>query len=121
MGGRSGYGRRARAQGRIESLTFYLYCLDGLTHCQKSILLLVADAERRGQVFQPSLPALGKMLSGSRLKAWRALRGLDGSHGWIRSEWRGGRQTNVYAAGWRLARILDRISYATLRKKEGQQ
>jgi hypothetical protein len=53
----------------------------------------------------------------SRSKAWRALRTLEpGSEkhrgGWIACEWRGGKQTNIYTPGKRLARIIQRSSPA---------
>lgn len=99
--------RRRNSQG-VESLIFYIHSLDRLTSEQKSVLLLVADCHNRGSPFRPSLEALGKLCSCSRKTAWRALQGLDGTHGWIIRDWRGGQKTNEYQAGWRLKRILSR-------------
>jgi hypothetical protein len=40
----------------------------------------------------------------------RALAGLDGRHGWIKTEWRGGRKANLYRPGWRLLRLVERVN-----------
>lgn len=103
-----GCGQRGRNSQVVESLIFYVHSLKRLNGEQKSILLLVADCHNRGSPFQPSLDALGKLCSCSRKTAWRALQGLDGQHGWIIRDWRGGQKSNVYLAGWRLKRILQR-------------
>lgn len=101
-------GQRRRYPQHVTSLIFYIHSLNRLRSEQKSILLLVADCHNRGSPFQPSLTALGKLCSCSRKTAWRALQGLDGQHGWIIRDWRGGQKSNVYLPGWRLKRILDR-------------
>jgi hypothetical protein len=95
-------------QQKLDSLIFYLMSLKGLTAVQKIILALVADCTERGPPFYPSLPALAKLCSCSRRYVWKALQGLAGPHGWIVNDWRGGRATNHYFAGWRLKRILKR-------------
>lgn len=93
----------------IHSCTFYVASLARLTAEQKIIVLLVADCYERGPPFQPKLAALAKLCSCSRKTVWRALQGLEGHHGWIVNEWRGGQKTNCYRPGWRLVRILHRF------------
>ena len=93
---------------QIESLIFYLASLKRLTAVQKFILLLIADCTERGPPFHPSLAALAMLCSCSRRYVWNALQGLEGPHGWIVADWRGGQKTNIYLAGWRLKRILHR-------------
>lgn len=92
----------------IQSLPFYILGLDRLTTAQKLILLAVADCYARRKPFQPSLAVLARLCSCSRRSVMRALCGLDGRHGWIRNEWRGGRKTNIYSPGWRLAQLMQR-------------
>jgi hypothetical protein len=99
--------RRRTAQG-ITSLIFYIKSLDRLTSEQKDILLFVADCHCRGSPFHPTLPELAKLCSCSRKTAWRALQGLDGRHGWIIRDWRGGQKSNRYLPGWRLRLIVER-------------
>jgi len=103
--------------GTIESVPFYLAGLAGFSPAERWILLLLADAERRGRSFWPSLAKLAAMCGCSRSKAWRALRQLEQGNekhkgGWIAREWRGGKQTNIYTPGRRLARIIQRSSPA---------
>ena len=102
--------RKRHPQGGIVSLPFYLAALTRLSSVQKLILGLVADCFERGPPFQPTLPALAKLCSCSRKSAWKALQGLDGQHGWIIKDWRGGQKSNVYLPGWRLKRILIRCN-----------
>jgi len=101
---------RRYPQGGIASFTFYVMGLHRLNTVQKCILLLVGDVHGRSPPgrFQPSLTALGKLCSCSRKTAWRALQGLDGQHGWIVRDWRGGQKSNEYLPGWRLKRIIQR-------------
>ena len=107
--------RRRHPQGGIESLLFYLASLNRITSVQKLILALVSDCAERGPPFRPSLAALAKMCSCSRKTVWRALQGLEGNHGWIVRDWRGGQKTNEYMPGWRLKRILQRWRTKTQR------
>lgn len=97
---------------QIESLIFYLVSLKRLTTVQKMILGLIADCTERGPPFRPSLATLAILCSCSRKTVWRALQGLEGPHGWIVTDWRGGQKTNIYLAGWRLKRILQRHNNA---------
>lgn len=99
---------RWRNSQPVTSFAFYVASLRRLSSTQKLILLLVADCFERGPPFQPSLVALGKLCSCSRRTVMAALRGLEGQHGWIVNDWRGGQQTNVYLPGWRLRRVLQR-------------
>lgn len=99
--------QRGDAQG-IHSLPFYVGSLKRLSATRKFILLLVADCFERGPPFQPSLLALARLCSCSRRTVMAALDGLDGNHGWIIRDWRGGQKTNVYLPGWRLKRVLQR-------------
>jgi len=96
---------------------FYLAGLVGLSPAERWIVLLLADAERRGRTFWPSLPRLAAMCGCSRSKVWRALQDLEHGNarhkgGWILCEWRGGKKTNIYTPGRRLARIVQRSSPA---------
>jgi hypothetical protein len=109
--------QRRNESGTIESVPFYLAGLSGLSPTERWILLLLADTERRGRTFWPSLPKLAKMCGCSRSKAWRELRALEQGNerhkgGWIVCEWRGGKHTNIYTPGRRLARIIQRSSPA---------
>lgn len=101
-------GRRRRSPQSVNSLAFYIASLRGLSATQKLLLWLVADCFERGPPFQPGLFALGKLCSCSRRTVMAALDGLDGKHGWIVRDWRGGQKTNVYLPGWRLKRVLYR-------------
>lgn len=92
----------------VKSLAFYVGSIRGLSSTQKLILWFVSDCFERGPPFQPSLSALGKLCSCSRRSVIYAMRGLDGQHGWIVNDWRGGQKTNVYLPGWRLKKILSR-------------
>lgn len=107
-------------QKKIDSLPFYIASLNRLTLAQKYILSLVADCFERGPPFRPSLPALAKLCSCSRKTVWRALQGLDGQHGWIVSDWRGGQKTNIYLPGWRLKRVLYRCKGPNPNRLPGQ-
>lgn len=101
---------RRNSQDKINSFIFYVLGMHRLTTVQKCILLLVGDCHGRSPPgrFQPSLTALGRLCSCSRKTAWRALQGLDGQHGWIVRDWRGGQKSNEYLPGWRLKRLLQR-------------
>jgi|GEM_PF-3889738 len=92
----------------IKSLPFYILGLDRHTMAGKLILLAVADCYERRKPFQPSLPVLAKMLSCSRSTVARGLSALEGRHGWVSNEWRGGRKTNIYSPGWRLLQLIQR-------------
>lgn len=94
----------------VRSFAFYVAGLRRLSTVQKMIVMLVADCHGRSPPgrFQPSLSALGRLCSCSRKTAWRALQGLEGQHGWIVNDWRGGQKTNEYLPGWRLRRVLQR-------------
>ena len=99
-------------QRPIQSLHFYVLALDlgrdRLTQTKKHVLLAVADCYRRRKPFQPSLASMAKMFSCSRRTVTRAIYGLEGRHGWIHNEWRGGRKTNIYSPGWRLLSLIGR-------------
>lgn len=99
-------GQPRRNPQSVNSFPFYVASLKGLSATQKFILLLLADCHNRGSPFQPSLVTLGKLCSCSRRTAIYAIKGLDGQHGWIVNDWRGGQKTNIYLPGWRLKKIL---------------
>ena len=94
----------------VRSFAFYVAGLRRLNTVSKMILLLIADCHGRSPPgrFQPSLEALGRLCGCSRKTAWRALQGLDGQHGWIVRDWRGGQKSNEYLPGWRLKRVMQR-------------
>lgn len=106
-------GQPRRNPQAVKSFPFYVASLKGLSATQKLILWLVTDCFERGPPFQPSLVALGKLCSCSRRTVMQAMKGLDGQHGWIVNDWRGGQKTNIYLPGWRLKKIL-------LRYKKGK-